>query len=86
MKSRMRENLKSGSVRGVEICVYSTAKSDSLYILTKKGMEEEFIEMAPGVNLELNEQGDVIGTEILNASNILKGVTRSLYKQLQMHN
>jgi uncharacterized protein YuzE len=32
-------------------------KADAIYILTEKGSEEEVIEMAPGVNLELNERG-----------------------------
>lgn len=59
------------------------AKADAIYILTRKGAEEEVIEMAPGVNLELNEQGGVIGIEILNASQLFGGVTRSLYRQLQ---
>ena len=53
-------------------------KADALYIVAKKGSEEEFIEVAPGVNVELNEQGDVIGIEILNASKILRSVFRSI--------
>ena len=60
------------------------AKADAIYILTRKGTEEEFIEMAPGVNLELNDQGGVIGIEILNASRLFRGITKSLYRQLQI--
>ena len=59
------------------------AKADAIYILTRKGAEEEVIEMAPGVNLELNEQGGVIGIEILNASRLFRGITKSMYQQLQ---
>ena len=59
------------------------AKADAIYILTRKGAEEEVVEMAPGVNLELNEQGGVIGIEILNASRLFRGVPKSMYQQLQ---
>ncbi len=55
-------------------------KIDALYIIAKKGTEEEFVEVAPGVNVELNDQGDVIGIEILNASKVLRSVFRSLSK------
>ena len=55
-------------------------KIDALYIIAKKGAEDEFVEVAPGVSVELNEQGDVIGIEILNASKILRSVFRSANK------
>jgi len=57
-------------------------RSDVLYIGIKKGAEEEFIEISPGINIELNEEGQVIGIEILNASKILKSVARPLQKQI----
>ncbi|MBW2553778.1 MAG: DUF2283 domain-containing protein, partial [Deltaproteobacteria bacterium] len=41
---------------------------DVLYITIHKGKEEEFIEIAPGINVELDEDGKVCGIEILNAS------------------
>jgi len=47
-------------------------KSDAIYIYAKKGVEEDFVEVAPGVNVEIDEKGEVIGIEILNASRILK--------------
>ena len=59
------------------------AKADAIYILTRKGAEEEVVEMAPGVNLELNEMGGGIGIEILNASKLFRRVTKSMYQQLQ---
>lgn len=55
-------------------------KVDALYIIAKKGTEEEFVEIAPGVSVELNGHGDVIGIEILNASKILRSVFRSAMK------
>lgn len=56
-------------------------KSDVLYIAVKEGIEEEFIEVAPGVNVELDGKGEVIGVEILNASRTLKSVIPPLYKR-----
>ena len=60
------------------------SKSDILYIVTKKGKEEEFIEIAPGVNVELDDNGKVIGIEILNASKFLKPIVKPLYQHIQM--
>ena len=45
--------------------------SDTLYLLIKEGYEEEFVEVAEGVNVELDEDGDLLGIEILNASRLL---------------
>jgi len=59
-------------------------KADVLYIATsKKSMEEEFVEVAPGINVELNDKGQVIGIEILNASKCLKHIAKPLYKHMQ---
>lgn len=60
------------------------SKSDILYIAAKKGKEEEFVEIAPGINVELDDKGQVIGIEILNASKCLKSIAKPLYKQMQM--
>jgi uncharacterized protein YuzE len=60
------------------------SKSDVLYIVTREGKEEEFVEIAPGINIELDEEGRVIGIEILNASEFLKPVARVLYEHTQM--
>ena len=49
------------------------ASSDVLYIATRKGLEEEFAEIAPGVNVELDNKGNVLGVEILRASHTLSG-------------
>jgi uncharacterized protein YuzE len=58
-------------------------KSDVLYIGIKKGVEEEFVEVAPGVNVEINERGEVIGIEMLNTSKFLKSVIKPIYKQAE---
>lgn len=43
-------------------------KSDSLYIYIKKGEEESFEEIVPGINVELDKNNEVIGIEVLKAS------------------
>ena len=57
-------------------------KADVLYIGVKRGIEEEFVEVSPGINIELDQNGQVIGIEILNASKILKSVVKPLQKQI----
>ena len=47
-------------------------QSDVLYFGIRKGVEEEAVEIAPGVVAELNQKGKVIGIEVLNASKVLK--------------
>lgn len=46
-------------------------ESDSLYIYLEEGEEENFEEIAPGINIELNKNGEIIGVEILKASRFL---------------
>lgn len=46
--------------------------SDTLYIFMKEGVEEEFVEVADGVIIELNMSKEIIGIEILYASKILE--------------
>jgi uncharacterized protein YuzE len=58
------------------------AKSDAFYIGIKKGKEEEYLEISPGINVELNEKGQVIGIEILNASKVLKPAIKPLEKKI----
>ena len=60
------------------------SKSDVLYIVAGEGEEEEFVEIAPGINIEFNEKGEVIGIEILDASKFLKPVAKTLYEHMQV--
>ena len=64
--------------------VHYDTKSDVLYIVTRKGVEEESVEIARGVNVELDQKGEVIGIEILNASHFFKPIARPLYRHMQM--
>jgi uncharacterized protein YuzE len=55
--------------------------TDVLYLVTQKGVEAEFKEVIPGVNVELDEEGQVIGVEILGASRVLNSVLEALYRK-----
>ena len=58
--------------------------SDTLCIIASRGIEEEFIEVAPGVHVELDAKGDVIGIEMLKASKFFRPVAKPLYRQMQL--
>lgn len=52
-------------------------EADVLY-LARAGREEQVVEVAPGINLELDEKGELLGVEVLNASRLLKEVVEPL--------
>ncbi|HHT9144005.1 MAG TPA: DUF2283 domain-containing protein [Candidatus Wujingus californicus] len=57
-------------------------KEDILY-LSREGIEEEVVELSPGVNAELDMEGNLIGVEIFNASTLLKDVVKLIENKLQ---
>lgn len=56
--------------------------SDVLYLGVRKGLEEAFAEIAPGIVAELDEDKNVIGVEVLNASKIFKPVLKPMEEQV----
>ena len=60
--------------------VYYDQEKDILYI-AKDGKEEEFVEIYPGINIELNEKKEFIGLELLEASKILKDVIKPIQEK-----
>ena len=52
--------------------VYYDPQSDVLYFLMQDGEEARFVEVAEEVNMELDEEGQLLGVEILNASRFLR--------------
>lgn len=60
------------------------SESDVLYIVIKKGPEETVVEVAPGINVELDEKGEIIGIEIPRASKFFKPIAKPLYQQMQV--
>ena len=57
-------------------------KEDILY-LAKEGKEEEVVKLSPGVNIELDAAGSLIGVELFNASTLFKDVIKSMEKKIQ---
>lgn len=62
--------------------VFYDENEDILY-LAKEGHEAETEELSPGVNAELDINGNLIGVEIFNASSLLKDVVKLIGKKLQ---
>ena len=56
-------------------------EADVLALYMGKGGEEEYVEIAPNIGVELNNKGAVIGIEILNASKVLKSFLASQQKR-----
>ncbi len=57
-------------------------KADVLY-LARPGKEAESVEAAPGVTLEYDASGGLLGVEILHASRVLRDVLRPLLAQVE---
>lgn len=49
-------------------------ESDSLFIYLEEGEEENFEEIVPGINIELDKNGKIIGVEILKASRFMNKI------------
>ncbi len=45
--------------------------------------EEEVIELYPGINIELDSSGKIIGIEAFNASHLFKDVIKLMEKKLE---
>ncbi len=63
--------------------VFYDEEEDILY-LGREGIEEEVIELAPGVNCEFNKSGKLIGIEIFRASELLKNILEPMEKRLHI--
>ncbi|MFC1841011.1 DUF2283 domain-containing protein [Thermodesulfobacteriota bacterium] len=56
-------------------------EEEDILFLAKEGQEEEVVELAPGVNIELDKSGELIGVEVLKASIMFKHVIKSMEKR-----
>ncbi|MBM3150524.1 MAG: DUF2283 domain-containing protein [Chloroflexi bacterium] len=52
--------------------VHYNPQNDTLYFLVRDGEEERFVAVAEGVNVELDQEGQLLSLEILNASRFLR--------------
>lgn len=57
--------------------------SEDILYLAKEGEEEEIVELAPGVNVELDSSGNLIGVEVFNASILFKDVIKLMGRRLR---
>jgi uncharacterized protein YuzE len=63
--------------------IFYDEEEDILY-LAKEGEEAEVVEVSPGVNMELDSNGNLIGVEIFKASHVFKDVLKPMEKKLQL--
>lgn len=61
--------------------VHYDKDSDVLYLGFRSGVEEELVEIVPGINVEFDEKNRIIGIEILNALQTLAPLTSSVKRQ-----
>jgi uncharacterized protein YuzE len=59
-------------------------KSDVLHYVVRKGEEFASREVAPGVTLELDERGKLLGIEILDASRFMREFVVERFKSLAL--
>ncbi|RJQ40144.1 MAG: DUF2283 domain-containing protein [Nitrospiraceae bacterium] len=62
--------------------VFYDEEEDILY-LAKEGEESEVVEISPGVNMELDNKGNLIGVELFRASRMFKDILKPMEKKLQ---
>ncbi len=65
-----------------DFSVFYDEEEDILYLGTE-GQEEESIELSPGVNMDLDESGKLIGIEVFKASSLFKDIIKQMTKRLQ---
>ena len=63
--------------------MYYDAEEDILF-LAKEGRESEVVELSPGVSLELDDLGNLIGIEVFKASIVFKDVLKPMEKRLRV--
>ncbi len=47
-------------------------QEDTLHVLIAEGAEAQSVELSPNITAELNDKGELIGIEILDASEFLR--------------
>ena len=58
-------------------------EAEDIFYLAKEGEEKEVVELSPGVNVELDNSGQLIGVEVFKASSLFKDVIKMMEKRLQ---
>lgn len=63
--------------------VFYDDEEDILHI-AREGEEEEFVEIQPGINVELDKDKQVIGVEILRASEVLREIIEPVRRKIKV--
>ena len=63
--------------------VFYDEEEDILY-LAKEGQEAKVVEISPGINMELDSSGNLIGVEVFKASSMFKDILKPMEKKLQI--
>jgi len=63
--------------------LYYDEEGDILY-LAREGKEEEMAEITPGINVELDKSGMLIGVEVFKASYMFKDIIKAMEKRFQV--
>lgn len=65
-------NKKKGDLNMNKTKMSYFEKEDILHVIISEGKEADSIELSPNITAELNEKGELIGIEILEASTYLR--------------
>lgn len=60
-------------------------KEDILHLMISEEIENGSIEITPNITVELNSDGEMIGVEILNASNFIRDSILESVQMTMMH-
>ncbi len=63
--------------------VYYDAEEDILF-LDREGRESDVVELSPGVSLELDDSGNLIGIKVFKASIVFEDVIKPMEKRLRV--
>lgn len=64
--------LKQGDLQMSKMKMKYFDKEDILYLKISGGPESGSFELSPNITVELNDKGEMIGVEILNASDFIR--------------
>ena len=57
-------------------------ETEDILHLGREGQESDVIELSPGVNIELDDKGELIGIELFKASQLLRNVLGLMGKKI----
>jgi uncharacterized protein YuzE len=57
-------------------------EAEDILHLGREGQENEVVELSPGVNIELDDKGKLIGIELFNASLLFRNVLGLMGKKI----